>query len=54
MGVKMEQVLTLLGVHLGVSYAKLKTMLQWHVQSIMICGLSATNAVEDIGLKIVA
>jgi hypothetical protein len=49
----MEQVLALLGVHLSVSYAKLKTTLQWPVQRKMICGLSAANVV-DIGLKIVA
>jgi hypothetical protein len=46
LAVKMEQVLALLGVHLGVSYAKLKTTLQWPVQSTMICGLSAANAVD--------
>ncbi len=51
---EMEQVLALLGVHLSVSYAKLKTTLQWPVQSIMICGLSAANAMEDIGLRTVA
>jgi hypothetical protein len=50
----MEQVLALLGVHLGVSYAKLKITLQWPLQNTMICRLSATNAVEDIGLRTVA
>jgi hypothetical protein len=50
----MEQMLALLGVHLGVSYAKLNTTLQQHVQSTMICGLNATNVVKDIGLKTMA
>jgi hypothetical protein len=50
----MEQVLALLGVHLGVSYAKLKTTLQWPIQSTMIYGPNAANVVEDIGLRIVA
>ncbi len=46
--------LALLGVHLGVNYAKLMTTLQWLIQSTMICGPNATNVVENIGLKIVA
>ncbi len=53
-GSKMEQVLTLMEVHLGVSYAKLKTTLQWPIQNIMICGLSAANAVEDTWLRTLA
>jgi hypothetical protein len=54
MAIEMEQVLALLGVHLNVSNAKLKTTLQWPVQSTMICGLNATNVVKDIGLKTMA
>jgi hypothetical protein len=47
----MEQVLALLEMHLGVGYAKLKTTLQWPIQSTMICGPSVANVVEDIGLR---
>jgi hypothetical protein len=54
MAIEMEQVLALLGVHLNVSNAKLKTTLQWPVQNTMICGLNAANAVEVIGLRTMA
>jgi hypothetical protein len=54
MAIEMEQVLALLGVHLGVNYAKLKTTLQWPIQSTMICGSNVANVAEDIGLKIMA
>jgi hypothetical protein len=50
----MELMLALLGVHLGVNYAKLMTTLQWFVQSTMICDPNAVNVVKDIGLKTMA
>jgi hypothetical protein len=50
----MELVLTLLGVHLGVNYAKLKTTLEWPVQSTMIYGPNAANVAENIGLRTAA
>jgi hypothetical protein len=38
--IEREQVLALLGMHLGVNYAKLKTTLQWLIQNTMICSPS--------------
>jgi hypothetical protein len=42
------------GVHLSVNDAKMKTILQWLIQSTMICGLIVANAMEDIGLRTMA
>ncbi len=54
LAVEMEQVLAFLGMHLGVSYAKLKTTLQWPVQSTMICSPNAANVGGNIGLRTMA
>jgi len=50
----MELMLALLGIHLGVSYAKMMITLQWPVQRTMICGPNVTNVVEDIRLRTMA
>jgi len=50
----MKLILALLGIHLGVNYAKLMTTLQWSIQSTIICSPNVINVVEDIGWRTMA